>query len=344
MSHTTQIRKGLFTLVFSCLLTLSGQATEPGTLVVLNKGDHTASILNAEDGELIATIATGIAPHEVAISPDGKMAAVGNYGDRQSAGNSISIIDLTQLKVVKTISLGEYTRPHGIRFLTPDVLIATAEAQQKIIKVSIKEEKVIAVISTTQRASHMVVLDKQQQMAYTANIVEGTVSKLNLKLNKLEKIFSATAGIEGIGISPDGTEVWVANRNNNEVLVMDAASGEITNKMPSPELPFRVEFSPDGGTVVVPNAVSGDLSVFNATTKELTGTIKISGTEWNGDTIQNPQPVGLIVGAAGKNVYVNCQGIGQVVSINLESMEIEGLFKAGNGPDGIGFSPLVLKP
>lgn len=344
MINITQLRRGFLITVLSCVCVLYCLSTEPGTLVVLNKADHTASILNAEDGQLIATIETGIAPHEVAISPDGKLAAIGNYGDRQATGNSVSIVDLTELRVVKTISLGEYTRPHGIRFLTADMLIVTAEAQEKVIKVSIKEEKVIGVIPTTQRASHMVVVDNQTHMAYTANIVPGTVSKLNLKSNKLEKVFTATAGIEGIGISPDGKEVWVANRNSHEVLVINAASGDIMNKLPSPQLPFRVEFSPDGTTVVVPNAVSGDLSVFNAKSKELKGTIKISGAEWEGNTIQNPQPVGLIVGTAGKNVYVNCQGIGQVVSINLETMEIEGLFKVGNGPDGIGFSPLVLKP
>lgn len=344
MTNITKLRRTFLVTVMTCVCTLCGLATESGTLVVLNKADHTASILNAEDGQLIATIETGIAPHEVAISPNGKLAAIGNYGDQQSTGNSISIVDLTALKVVKTISLGKYTRPHGIRFLTADLLIVTAEAQEKVIKVSIKEEKVVGVIPTTQRASHMVVLDKQTQMAYTANIVPGTVSKLNLKSNKPEKVFNATAGIEGIGISPDGKEVWVANRNSNEVLVMNAESGDIMNKLPSPQLPFRVEFSPNGGTVVVPNAVSGDLSVFNAKSKVLKGTIKISGVEWKGNSIQNPQPVGLIVGAAGKNVYVNCQGIGQVVSINLRTMEIEGLFKVGNGPDGIGFSPLVLKP
>lgn len=343
MTPTILLKRVHLTIVLSCLTSFSGLATEPGTLVILNKADHTASILNAEDGQLITTIKTGTAPHEVAISPNGKLAAVGNYGDQYSVGNSISIIDLTKLKVTKTISLGEYTRPHGIRFLTPDVLIVTAEAQQKIIKVSLSEEKVIGAISTTQRASHMVVLDRSKQRVYTANIVDGTVSKLNVKSNQLEKVFKATAGIEGIGISPDGSEVWVANRNSNEVLVMNADSGEITNRLPSPQLPFRVEFSPDGSTVVIPNAVSGDLSVFDAKTKELKGTIRITGAEWNGNTLSNTQPVGLIVGATNQNVYVNCQGIGQVVSVNLTSMEIEGIFKTGNGPDGIGFSPLVIQ-
>lgn len=344
MTPTMLIKKVQLMLVFSCCLGFSSLAAEPGTLVILNKADHTASILNAEDGKLIATIKTGTAPHEVAISADGKLAAVGNYGDQYSVGNSISIIDLAQLKVTKTISLGEYTRPHGIRFLTPDILIATAEAQQKIIKVSLKEEKVIGAISTTQRASHMVVLDKSRHMAYTANIVDGTVSKLNVESDKLEKVFKATPGIEGIGISPDGSEVWVANRNSHEVLVMNAANGEITHRLPSPQLPFRVEFSPDGSTVVIPNAVSGDLSVFDAKTKELKATIRITGAEWDGNTLSNTQPVGLIVGATNQNVYINCQGIGHVVSVNLTNMEIEGVFKTGNGPDGIGFSSLVIQP
>lgn len=336
--------RSLIIVVVGCFIAWSSLATERGTLVVLNKIDNTVSIINAEDGSVLGTIETGIAPHEVAISPNGELAAVANYGDQRHVGKSISIIDLKTMVVTKTISLGEYRRPHGIRFLTSDILVATAEQQQKIIKVSIEEEKVISTIPTDQQASHMVVLDKQKQLAYTANILPGTVSKMDLETDQLIQVYKATPGIEGIGISPDGEEVWVANRNTHEVLVMQATDGKITHKLPSPQLPFRVEFSPDGEYVVIPNAVSGDLSVFSAKDKTILGTVKISGAEWKGQVIQNAQPVGLIVGAANQNAYINCQGIGHVVSVNLETLEIEGLFKVGNGPDGIGFSPLVLEP
>src|SRR5688500_12109071 len=91
-------------------------AKDSGTLLVLNKSDNTVSLIDLATRKTVATVPTGIGPHEVAVSPDGKTAVIANYG-AQIPGSSLTIIDIPGKQALKTIDLGEYRRPHGIVWL-----------------------------------------------------------------------------------------------------------------------------------------------------------------------------------------------------------------------------------
>jgi YVTN family beta-propeller protein len=84
-----------------------------GTLIVLNKTDNTAMLIDLADGKVRATIPTGAGPHEVAVSSDGRLAVVTNYGTRQEPGSTLTVIDVAKAAKVKDIDLGEYRRPRG---------------------------------------------------------------------------------------------------------------------------------------------------------------------------------------------------------------------------------------
>ena len=52
--------------------TLWAQAPPSPTLLVLNKGDATLSIIDPTSGTTVGTVKTGKGPHELAVSADGK--------------------------------------------------------------------------------------------------------------------------------------------------------------------------------------------------------------------------------------------------------------------------------
>ncbi len=66
-------------LLVSALISPSGPLAAQ-SLVITNKQDATASIISLGDGRTVATLPTGEGPHEVAVSPDGKLAVVTDYG------------------------------------------------------------------------------------------------------------------------------------------------------------------------------------------------------------------------------------------------------------------------
>ena len=91
-----------------------------GMLVVANQQGASATIVNTATMETIATLPVGNGPHEAAVSPDGRWAVVTIYGDSKGPGNTLAVIDLAAMPlpvVTRTITLGQYTRPHGAAFI-----------------------------------------------------------------------------------------------------------------------------------------------------------------------------------------------------------------------------------
>src|SRR5215510_16057739 len=156
---------------------LVAQSTRPtGTLIVSNMNDHTATVLDAGTGRVLATLPTGEGPHEVAASHDGRWALVSNYGVRGKPGNSITVIDVERAIVSSTIDLKDAGRPHGMAFLPGDTLVAvTSEANQKIHIVDLRRGEVIRSLPTNGRVSHMLAVSANGDRIVTANIGDGTI-------------------------------------------------------------------------------------------------------------------------------------------------------------------------
>jgi hypothetical protein len=93
-------------------------------LVVLNKSDHEAALVDPDSYQVLVKLPTGKGPHEVAASADGHSAYVSNYGSfgvfrpgepaKVEPGHTITVLDLQHRSVRTTFDLGSFTRPHGI--------------------------------------------------------------------------------------------------------------------------------------------------------------------------------------------------------------------------------------
>src|SRR4051812_30659947 len=153
-----------------------------GTIVVSNMQDNTATLVDASSGRVLATVPTGEGPHEVATTHDGRWALVTNYGIRGKPGNSVTVIDVAAAAVSRTISLGQYSRPHGMAVLPGDTIFAvTSEASQAVVLVDFRNGQVLRAIPTKGRGSHMIALPTAAAELFTTNIPDGSVSRLDLR-------------------------------------------------------------------------------------------------------------------------------------------------------------------
>jgi YVTN family beta-propeller protein len=329
-------------------------AADSGTLLVLNKSDHTVSLINLATGTAVATIPTGAGPHEVAVSPNGKIAVVANYGTQQAPGNSLTVIDVAGKKQLKTIDLGEYRRPHGIEWLRGNEIVVTAEGNKALLIVDIESGKVAAAVTTDQNVSHMVVLARRSNKAFVANIGSGSVTVVDLKTRQKITDIVTGAGAEGIDISPDEKEVWVTNRAANTVSVIDVNTLKIIATLESKDFPIRVKFAPGGKHVLVSNARSGDVAIFDASAKKEIRRIPMllkaaegstSGQRlFGGQFGQSPVPVGILVAPRLSHAFVANTNADIVTMIDLKTWQVAGRLTAGKEPDGLGYSPVTLKP
>jgi len=322
-------------------LLLCASLASAGTVVVVNKGAASATLLDRATGRVVATLPTGQGPHEVATSPDGAIAVVTNYGVRGAPGRSLTVLDLKERRVEKTIHLGKYRRPHGVAFLPDGRVAVTAEGNQALIVVDLKKGEVAQEVPTAQMVSHMVALGPKGERAYVANIYSGSLTAIDLKEGRRLESLATGKGAEGVCVSPDGSTVWVSNRADGTVSVVDAEKLEVVASLPCPGFPIRAVFTPDGARVLVSCARSGDLAVFDAKTRKQERRIPLADPEAeqkdNMFRQRGPLPIGVLVAPDGRHAFVACGGYDRLAVIDLETWKVVARWKTGREPDGLAF-------
>lgn len=339
----------LAVLALAAVLAASGPAAAD-TLIVANKAEASVSLVDLASGKVVATLPTGNGPHEVAVSPDGRFAAIADYGTGGAPGSTLTVIDVPAAEVVKTIDLGDYRRPHGVVWHAPDRLYVTVEEQRALLEVDPEAGKVRRAIETGQEVSHMVAVTPDGSRAFVANIGSGTVTAIDLAAGKKLADVATGEGAEGIAVSADGKRVWVTNRAADTVSVVDAASLEVTATVEPGRFPIRAEATADGRWVLVSNAESGTISVIDAASAEVARTLElaIEAKDGEGRLLQfgddGPVPIGIEIARDGKRAWVAAANADAIVVLDLEAWKPAGTLTAGREPDGMGYSPLAVAP
>lgn len=314
--------------------------TTADALIVLNKSDHEAALVDPKTLDVVAKLPTGQGPHEVATGTTkaGRRAFVANYGfysifkegerPKMTDGNTITVIDLDARAVVDTFDLGDLTRPHGI-VLSRDgrLLWITCEGAKAVAEVDAATGRVLNRWSTGQDVSHMIVPTPDEKKLYVANIGSGSATVIERASGKVTSLETGD-GAEGIDVSPDGREVWVSNRGANTLSVVRVADDTIVATVESHgTMPIRVKFTPDGREVWVSNARSDAVSVFDAATRKHLATIAVGA-----------MPVGIQMAPDGRRAYVANTNDDQVTVIDVKQRKVAGTFETGKEPDGMAWA------
>jgi DNA-binding beta-propeller fold protein YncE len=300
-------------------------------LVVLNKSDHTASLVEVGGFEVLRSVPTGVGPHEGAVSRDGRTLYVSNYGG-SAPGNTLSVIDLPAGVVKKVVDLGEHTRPHGVAVGPDGSIWVTAEGSKSVLRLSASDYSIRKVYATGQEVTHMIVLSPDGKRAFTANIGSGGVSAIDVESGTVTSVPTG-AGAEGIDVSPDGREVWVAHRDEDQVTVLDAATLMPKGRIPTCRFPIRVKITPDGGRALVSCNRSNELLVLDRVLRQELGRVALE-----------PGPIGIQVAPGGEIAVVASTQADRISLVDVEEMDLLGSFEAGREPDGLAWATWVPPP
>ena len=351
MSRLATFRHALGSVTATIMFAFLGSAgADAATLVVANKAEATASLIDLASGEVVATLPTADGPHEVGISPDGRFALVTNYGRRDAAGRSLTLIDIPAARVAKTIDLGFHERPHGIEWIDGRRAAVTVEDSRALAIVDVESGEVLTTIDTDQEISHMVALDSGRQRAYVTSIGSGSLTIIDMATGKRLRNIPTGEGAEGVAVSVANQQIWVTNRAADTVTVLDADSLEILKQLPAAGFPIRATATP-AGQVLVTRARTGDLMIFDAarlaTAKTVSFDIETMDVEERlfGDRFGDSSvPIGVVVDGSGKRAYVAHANADVITEIDLASGAVTRTLRAGKEPDGMGYSPLTVRP
>lgn len=141
--------------------------------------------------------------------------------------------------------------------------------------------------------------------------------------------------VKAVAVNPNSPgEVWVTNRDNNTVSVIDAASGTVLNEITVGVFPRALAFNADGTQLLVTNQrgnvpvtahflnfsgteVRGSVSVIDVATKTVTQTLTDIGTE----------PYGVALSPNGKYFVVSSQRSAEMFFLDAATLSTEFTFQ-----------------
>jgi DNA-binding beta-propeller fold protein YncE len=277
----------------------------------------------------LSNIAAGVAPHDVAISPDHRTAYVPIYGDgvygrNPNPGHEIAVIDLEARKQAGTIDVSPYQAPHGIQIDASGTLYVTCDLSRKLLIINPRTRAIEAAIDTD-GTGHWVAVLPDASKAYVANKNDRLfVSVIDLKARKLVARIPAPRGTQGIVASPDGKRVVAVDLGAPSLIVIDTATDMVVDTVSlqgNQRGSFKPQFSPDGKKLLVCSLAHGVVNILD--TANLRGSQHVLTV--------GKDPMGFAFSADGRIALVANHGDGTVSVIDLQESRLTGTFTGGAG-------------
>lgn len=303
-------------------------------LLVAEKGNVTLAIVDPTAGKVLASVPDGgITGHEVAASPDGKLAFVPIYGNSGvgrpgTDGRNIAVIDIATHKIVNHIDFDHGVRPHCPMFGPRDGrLYVTTELDKTITVIDPKTLKIVGTLPTGQPESHMLALSHDGRRAYTANVGPGTVSVIDIAARKVLKVIPISSNTQRISISPDDRWVFTADQTKPQMAVIDTKSDTVARRIPMEGTGYGSAVTPDGRWLLVALPDQNKVAVIDIKTMQVARAVPV-----------NDYPQEVLVRPDGKAAYVSCEKANAVNEIDLATWKVIRTIPTGKDADGLAWA------
>ncbi|MGH9591052.1 MAG: hypothetical protein ACRD25_11700 [Terracidiphilus sp.] len=309
-------------------------SAQQARLLVAQKGDRSLAVVDPAAGKAIADVAEGgVTGHEVAASPDGRLAFVPIYGNSGvgkpgTDGQKIAVIDIAAHKVVGDIEFSHGVRPHCPVFGPKDgLLYVTTELEQAVTIVDPKTLKIVGSIPTGQPESHMLAISHDGLRGYTANVGPGTVSVLDMKNRKTLAIIHVSGNTQRISVSMDDRWVFTADQAHPRMAVIDTRTDKLSRWIPIDSTGYGAAPTLDGRWLLVAIPDKNAVDVINLRTMKLARSVAVGA-----------YPQEVLMRPDGKVAYVSCVKSNQVAEIDLAAWKTTRMIATGKGTDGLGWA------
>src|SRR5262245_14165350 len=208
---------------------------------------------------MTATIDMPGSTHELALSPDGRIAYGSVYGDgvfakRVNPDRRIAVIDLPSRSLARIIDLGAVYAPHGVMMEASGILWSSGELGNAVLVIDPTTDRIepIDVGST----AHWVAISHATAKVF-ASVKQDYVVVIDGRRRTVIDRIKVPHTIEGLAIAPEGATLYCCAQSAAEFYVIDAASHALRRTVPingadaSKRQMRRVRVSPDNRYVAV---------------------------------------------------------------------------------------------
>jgi YVTN family beta-propeller protein len=298
-------------------------------LVVGEKNGALLAIIDPASLEIVARVPANPNPHEVAT--DGRYAYVSNSGAR-----AITVIDLLTRAQVEGIDLGPLGPVHGLWFAAGKLHFAN-EGTRIIGRYDPGTRRIDWALGTGRPQSHMIVTSRDGSRIFTTETGPGTATIIQRDVRPgtagaaptlgdwVIQVIPTGAGAEGLDLSPDERELWVANVRDRTLSVIDVASARVVHTIQLPTTyANRLKFTPDGRHVLVADLRGREVIVYDAATRREVRRIDVGGGS-----------EGMQMTPDGRRAFVAVSPMNKVAVVDLASFAVIAEIPDLNNPDGM---------
>lgn len=228
-------------------------------------------VIHPEHGHVTAEIPVSGWTHHEAITPDGKY-VISTHPTR----GGVSIVDLTNNKVFKTIKTGS----------APNYTLVTKDGKRAYVsnsgdgtvsEIDLAKWQVIRTLDAGPSPEHLV-FSSDENTIYVANDRAGTVSEVSVQSGKVERSYKIGKRLHGLDIGDDGKTLFVSSRSDDKLVALDTVTGEQRMLTLSPE-PYHLDKIPGTGKVYVSSSKVPKIWVIDQKTFTVIDTILLPGGE-----------------------------------------------------------------
>ena len=201
----------------------AAQTPSPARLLVLLRNASTLAIVDPGSGQVLGRVPTVKDPHEV--TTDGKLAFV------CSQIEGLAIIDLAARRELRRFNPGPGSASHDVLYANGKVYF-TAEGYKAIGRYDPVTNAIDWWLGTGQNGTHMLVFSRDMNTLFMPNTGSNSVSiaegiQAGPPKWQVTSVPVPGPGPEGIALSPDGRELWVASRRDGSVSIIDVAGKKV---------------------------------------------------------------------------------------------------------------------
>lgn len=299
------------------------------SMMIVEKGDNCVAWYDTATGERQHRLSMPDFPHEFVADSDNRFAYVGHYGVPNSKtegtqGRSILVVDMHTRKVVHTYDLGEHARPHGIDLDEQGRLYVLSEQTDcLLVKENPRDFGTFDHIKPVGGVkAHLFALRRDGRRAFSVNLGSGDVTVFDPYDADSTPVSIKTGNRpEGRWLRADEKILYVSNRGDNTISVIDAVTLDLLKTFPSAVDPMRIMHDSKRNRLITINNQGLSVSFYDAET----------GKELHRHEVSD-RPITMCADASLDLLYV-AHRMDQVQCLSMDTFEKTMTFKTGLLPD-----------
>ena len=294
-------------------------------LVVANQRSGVATLVELARGR-VSDVDLDLKPHEVDVSPNGRIAALTSPSEGFGSGRKVVVMDLGTARVQRTITLADYRDPHGVAFLSDSVALVGTLGGTSAVFLDLRNGRVLRSVDGLPENPYVIKLTSTGR-AYVSSPHSSKVSEIDVSAGRVTRTIEIADDPAGIAVSADGRELYAAvwrDKVGGGIAIYDLAQGRVVAKLPATQ-PRRLTVTDDQKLVVVSDR--DHLRIVDQSSRQVRS-VALGN---------NAAGSGVACAPDSTRCYVALSQAGEIVEVDVAAGRVLRRFPAERGVDGVAY-------